>query len=189
MSKPRITTLAMRYARALHDAATESEDDAPEEIQAELSRLNNIWNATPELRFVLGNSYLSTAWRADLCCELAGLKQPSIAAKLAEILIRGKRMPLLSSILAAWQALRREIAGITAVLVETPVPLPADLTPTFNKRLENIYGGPVELKNAVNPALLGGIVLRAKGRMIDGSLRGCLDNLRRHLLDEQLLTT
>ena len=50
--------------------------------------------------------------------------------------------------------------------------------------LEARTGMTVELEIAVDPGLLGGVVVRMQDSVIDGSVRGALERLRERLLLE-----
>lgn len=49
------------------------------------------------------------------------------------------------------------------------------------KRLGDITGKKVILKHEVDPDLIGGVVVRMAGKMMDGSTRGKLEALKREL--------
>lgn len=50
------------------------------------------------------------------------------------------------------------------------------------QRLEQFTGGSVELATAVDPTVLGGLVVRVGDRLIDGSVRSRLERLRNQLV-------
>ena len=183
MMPPVITNLATRYARALHETA--ADPAALDALERDLFRLAEFYQAQPAARMVFGNTSLPSAWRAQLCREMAAIAQNSAAGRLVELLVSRKRLTLLPVIAQAWRALRRAADGLLQVLVETPAPMPAAEQQALARRLTGILGKQVELDMTVKPELLGGLVLYYNGRMLDGSVRGRLREARDCMLARQ----
>ena len=55
-------------------------------------------------------------------------------------------------------------------------------TESLAQRLQDLTGHPVELETDVDPALLGGVIVQIGDRLIDASVRGKLDALRKTLV-------
>ena len=64
----------------------------------------------------------------------------------------------------------------------TAVPLTSAEREALAQRLEASTGHPVELETDVDPELLGGVVVQIGDRLIDASVRGRLDALRKTLV-------
>ena len=67
---------------------------------------------------------------------------------------------------------RIEVEAVTAV------PLPDDLRARIVKRIEEKTGSAVSLTESVDPEIVGGLVLRVAGVVVDGSVRHGIDELR-----------
>ncbi len=74
------------------------------------------------------------------------------------------------------------IEGAEAVEITTALPLDEDDTLKLGKRLSEMLGRPVKLSVVVEPALLGGIVIRVGDKLIDGSVRHRLQTLSKELI-------
>jgi F-type H+-transporting ATPase subunit delta len=97
------------------------------------------------------------------------------------LLIEKRRLPILAEIARRVNELLRESRGILAVkLTLALAPAPAQLA-ALRERLARIFERQVELETAVDPELLGGIVIQAADRLVDGSCRGQLDRIRTEL--------
>ena len=59
--------------------------------------------------------------------------------------------------------------------------MPDELRKRVVQRIQGQTGATVELTESVNPDIVGGLVLRVGGVVVDGSLRHRLDDLRRIL--------
>jgi F-type H+-transporting ATPase subunit delta len=62
--------------------------------------------------------------------------------------------------------------------VTSAAPLTPDEHAAVRSRVEAIAGSGVDLKAAVDPALLGGLTIQVRDQLIDASVRGRLERLR-----------
>ena len=69
------------------------------------------------------------------------------------------------------------------VEVISAVPLDAAQSEKLRQALDARLKARVRMKNAVDPSLLGGAVIRAGDLVIDGSIKGRLERLRTELTD------
>jgi F-type H+-transporting ATPase subunit delta len=74
------------------------------------------------------------------------------------------------------------IEGAEAAEITTAMPLDEDDKLKMGKRLSEMLGRPVTLNVVVDPALLGGIVIRVGDKLIDGSVRHRLQTLSKELI-------
>ena len=58
---------------------------------------------------------------------------------------------------------------------------PEEITSILRERIEKASGRKVQASRAVDPALIGGIVLQAGSMRLDASVRGRLERLRQTL--------
>jgi len=72
---------------------------------------------------------------------------------------------------------RKVIAEVT-----TAVPLGPEITTSISKRLAALAGREVTIRSKVDPGVVGGIVVRMGGKLLDGSVRNQLDRLRNSML-------
>ena len=109
----------------------------------------------------------------------AKLSQP--VRNLILLLVRRGRIEQLPRVAAEFA--RRDDArnGLTHATATTAAPLDAEEVRALATRLEAMTGGRVALDTNVDPAILGGIVVRIGDRLIDGSVRGRLERLRGRL--------
>ena len=77
----------------------------------------------------------------------------------------------------------KEYKGIGIVHVETPTELSEAQKKRLEARILATAGyRELEMTYVINPALIGGIVIRIGDRVVDGSIRSQLDAMSRELL-------
>jgi F-type H+-transporting ATPase subunit delta len=96
-------------------------------------------------------------------------------------MLKRRRIEQLPRVAAEFRRLDNQRKGITQAKATSAAELtPAELK-ALTSKLEQFTGGRVELDVAVDPSLLGGLVVRVGDRLIDGSVRGRLERLRNQL--------
>jgi F-type H+-transporting ATPase subunit delta len=94
------------------------------------------------------------------------------------------RTHILPEILAAFQEVIRQRQGIAEAEISSAVELSAAQKKRFSKILERITDKKIESKFSLDPALLGGAVIRVGDTIYDGSVRSSLNEMRARLAGE-----
>ena len=100
---------------------------------------------------------------------------------LFRLLRRKSRLALGPSIVSFFHELLDEERGVARALVTTAVDLDAERRTQLEQRLSAQTGRRVTVEARVDPAILGGVVVRIGDRLVDGSTRARLRNLRSQL--------
>jgi len=175
----RLRTSGRRYAEAAFQIA--DRDDA---IDAWLTALDAAAEAVSDEHTirVLQNPAIPVEERERVLASALPSDVPPPARNLVLLLLHRRRIDLLPQVAREYRAIYNKRQGITTALVSSAAPLEADETRAVTRQLEEMTSGKVEIQFAVDPGLLGGIVIRVGDRLIDGSLRGRLERLRGRLV-------
>lgn len=103
------------------------------------------------------------------------------ALNLVLLLVRRGRIEQLPRVAAEFRRLDDERNGIVHATATSASPLGPDEVRAVTARLQELTGAKVTLETAVDPDLLGGLVVRIGDRLIDASVRGRLERLRSRL--------
>ena len=176
----RIEVAAKRYAQAAFDIAREKDefDRWVEDLQA-IADLA----AQPGVVEMLASSRVPFEVKERLLRSgLAGVSP--LALNLARLLVQKGRIAMAGQVRDEYQRLLDEHRGIAQALVLTAVPLSDDEERAVAQRLRELTGKEIVLERQVDPEILGGLVARVGDRLIDGSTRTRLLELRRRLAGE-----
>ena len=100
---------------------------------------------------------------------------------LFRLLRRKSRLALGPSIASFFQDLLDEERGVARAVVTTAVDLDAERRAQLEQKLSAQTGKRVTVETRVDPAILGGVVVRIGDRLLDGSTRTRLRHLRGQL--------
>ena len=117
--------------------------------------------------------------RAVLSELLPGL--PPDVGRFLAILARRDRLELVPEIAQAFQRLLNEHRGIAVAQVTTAVQIDERQKATIASRLGQRVGKTVTVETRVDPEILGGVIAQIGDNVLDGSVRGRLERLRRAL--------
>jgi len=96
------------------------------------------------------------------------------------------RLPLVADLQAAYAQLAAVEEQILTVEVTTAVELDGSQLEALRKRISEAVGQTAELSATVDERIIGGFVLRARGVLVDASVRRRLSELRRTLVNTPL---
>ncbi len=168
--------LAGRYASALFELARE--EDVLERVGADLEQMQQLLDQHPDLAQTVASPAVSAAAKIRVV-EAVGAKAglADVTVKFLGVLGEHDRLGALPSMIDAFAAMLAETRGEVAVEVVSAIPLGATQEATVREMLAQSLGKKITLNAAVDPELLGGLVVRVGSRMIDASLRTKLRHL------------
>ena len=105
-----------------------------------------------------------------------------LALNLVLLLIARSGIGMIGEIAGEYKRLLDIYRGVESAEVTTAVPLDDKDKKKLAVKLGALVGAEVELETQVDPAILGGIVARVGGRLLDGSTRSKLAALKKELV-------
>jgi F-type H+-transporting ATPase subunit delta len=172
-------SIALNYAEALFSLGEKS--GRTEEYAGLLEAIAGAVDSSPKAQAVLMSPKVTKAKKAELLARSLPGAPAEFVHFLTAVVKRGRAL-LFGAMATRYRGLldvkfNRVRAGIT--LARTPdAALQADITAALEKSL----GKEVLAGFAVDPDILGGAVVRVGDRVLDGSVRRKLAQLRRQLL-------
>jgi len=176
---PRPTPVARRYAEAAFELATR--DGTVDRWHADLRAATEMM-ADQQVARVVDNPSIPLAEREAAIGRLMGARSARPATNLVRILSRRGRMDALPAVTEHFGRLVDESRGVVAATVTSAAPLSDADVDRVRARVEAMTKSEVRLTAEVDPALIGGIIVRVGDTMIDASVRGRLERLREQLV-------
>lgn len=170
--------VARVYARALFDAAREA--GVVDAVRRELRDFVSALAASASLRDVLADPQVETAAKQRVLVEITRGGQPLLTNVLRLLLDRG-RFAVVPGLVGDFD----ELAGADEGIIEVEVVAAVELAPATEEkiaaRVREATGRRVQLARRVDPAIIGGLILRIGDVIVDGSVKGRIRQLRRRL--------
>ena len=171
--------VSRRYAAALFSLGKEAGMAELERYGASLSALGEAVEKTPKLAEAFRNPVLSSEEKKKVVLSLLDVAGGGAVEKRFCALLADKdRLNLLPAIAADFGVMLDEASGISRGVVTTAVELDDEHMNKIKNKLESQTGRKLVLEYVIDPAIIGGIILRVGDSVYDASLRAQLDNLR-----------
>jgi ATP synthase F1 delta subunit len=172
--------IAQVYARSLFEVATEH--GTLDVVRDQLGEFADALSESHELQMFFFSPYFSTDEKQ------AGLRRAVTDAdenfvNFLSVLLENHRMPVIFRVRRVYDRLWREANQLLAVSITSAVQLDPSVAERVGDEIGRQTGRTVELTSAVDPEILGGIVVRVGNSIIDASIRTRLDNLRKQVVN------
>jgi F-type H+-transporting ATPase subunit delta len=179
----REATIARNYAETLLELARragdlpvwgQAVDDVADAVQND--RTLRLFLESPRVSAAEKNRIIGRAFEGQL---------PKVFVRYLQALVNHRRQMLLPAIAREFHDLVDEVEGrVHANVVVAAEPSDGERR-TISTELSRAYGKEVVPHFAVNPAILGGVVVRVGDTVLDGSVRRRLATLRARMLHQR----
>jgi F-type H+-transporting ATPase subunit delta len=175
--KARETGLAGRYANAVFELA--QEQGVVDAVGADFASLRVAMRASSDLTRLIKSPLFGHEDQARaLKPVLEQMKVHPLTLKFLLTLTGKRRLFALGDVIAAYDRLVARLKGEVQAQVTSAHELTADQTAELKSVLKSKLGREPRLDMRVDPALLGGLVVKVGSRMIDSSIRTKLAGIR-----------
>lgn len=169
--------LAGRYADALLELAAET--GAVESVEADVKRLRDVLAESADLqRFIASPAFSRDEHVQGVGAVLDKAEIGEITRKFVLLVAANRRLFALDAIFECVLAKLAARRGEVTAAVTSAKELTAKQKDALAKALKTATGREVALDLAVDPKVLGGLVVQIGSRMVDSSLRSQLQRLQ-----------
>lgn len=168
--------VAGRYASALLETANEQGQLAA--IEADIKTIETALDESADLTRMVRSPVFSADDQANALDGVLGkMGVNALTLNFFKLLARNRRLFAAGDIIRAFKAMAADARGEVQAEVTSAVALSDGQLDALKQQLKDSVGKDVQLEANVDPALLGGLVVRIDSRMIDSSLKTKLATL------------
>jgi F-type H+-transporting ATPase subunit delta len=173
-----VSGMAGRYALALFELARD--ERALDAVKADLDKFTALIAESPDLeRLVRSPVFSAEEQTRALAAVLDAAGIGGLAGNFLKVVASNRRLFAASDIIAAFRTLLARHRGEVSAEVTVAEPLDAKHGEAITAALKSITGGKeVGLNVKVDPAIIGGLVVKLGSRMVDTSLRTKLNAIK-----------
>lgn len=169
-------SLGGRYATALFELAEASR--AIDTVEASLSTVRDAMAQSDDLRALIASPVVARGAAVHAVTAVADeLHLDPTTRSFLGVLAENRRLAQLPKIIRAFRDLASRHRGEVAAEVTSAHPLDAEQVDALKQQLRQRVGRDVSVDLAVDPSLLGGLVVRVGSQMIDSSIKTRLNAL------------
>jgi len=169
-------SLAGRYALALFELARDGK--ALDSVAESLATLKSALAESADLKALTQSPLIGREDAAKAVAAVAKLlKLDNLTGRTLGVLAENRRLAQIPNVIRAYETLLSAHKGETRAEVTSAFPLSKTQVTALAKQLKARTGRDTALDLAVDPAIMGGLIVKMGSQMIDGSLRTRLNTL------------
>lgn len=170
------SVLARRYAKALFELALER--DILEVVSKELVAFQQLLATNDRLRYFFESPEAGRSAKRALIEKNFQDHFSALFVNFLYVLLEKRRHSLLDHIAKEFARLSDKHQNLVRASTISAVPLSKQDLENIKKVLGKHYQATFEIENYVDPRILGGIILKVEGRVMDGSILTQLENMK-----------
>ncbi len=175
-------SVSSRYGLALYSLAIDL--NKVDEWQKEVKELNGILKENPVFVMILGSSFLSLEERGEILKKsLVGVDKNIIALIL--VVMENNRAHYLYEIFDSFNSYCNEYKGVSEGLIYSTLRLEKSVITEIENKISKIEHKKVELKNVVDPSLIGGVKVVIHDHIYDGSVKHHIEMMKQDLTKKE----
>ena len=169
---------AIRYAKAVLEMAQVS--GTATAVNEDMALMAATISENKELNDFINNPTLSVAVKESALREIFGSAQ-EITKGLLHLLHENKRFEILGQIAAQYNLQFDRFNNIEEATVTTAFPITPELEEKVKDKIKEFSSKTITIKNIVDPAIIGGFILRIGDQQFNASVANRLSTLKREL--------
>ncbi len=177
-----VSGMAGRYARALFELALET--NAVAQVQDDLKAFDALVASSPDLTRLVRSPVFSSDEQAralSAVLDRAGIK--GLAANFLKVIASNRRLFAVREMIRGFNALVAAHKGEVTAQVTVAETLSDARLGEIKDALKAVTAKDVQIDVTVDPAIIGGLVVKLGSRMVDASLRTKLNSIK-HAMKE-----
>ena len=174
--------LTSRYAEGLY--LLKKEKNQLEETQEVVREIIKIINDNPTFISLISNRDISNQERLEIIDKVFKSVDEDIV-NFFKIIIENNRGRYLLEILKDFNSLVNEFRGVKEGLLYSAFPLKDEEIQKITSSISEIEKCPIELKNIIDPSLIGGVKVAINDKIYDGSLKHHIEQMKLTLLKKE----
>lgn len=174
--------MAGRYATALFELASESK--AIDAVRADLERFEALMAESADFRRLVRSPVFSAGEQGQalaMILQRAGIG--GVAANFLKLVTANRRLFAVRDMIKAFRELVAQHKGEATAEVTVAEKLKDEHVEALRAALKAVSGKDIDLDIKIDPAIIGGLVVKLGSRMVDTSLRTKLNAIR-HAMKE-----
>jgi F-type H+-transporting ATPase subunit delta len=180
--EPTVSGMAGRYAIALFELARD--EKVVDAVKGDLERFDALVASSTDLeRLVRSPVFSAEDQRRALSAVLDRAEIAGLSANFLKLVAANRRLFAVGDMIKAFRKLHARYKGEVTAEVTVAEPLSEKHLGTLTSALHSVTGKDVRVDVKIDPAIIGGLIVKLGSRMVDASVKTKLNSIR-HAMKE-----
>ena len=175
----KVDPIVSAYAESLFRLA--SAEEMADRVEEELHELERLYKENYELKEFINNPRVKAEGKKDALVELLGDKLTPITLNHMHLMIDQDRGRMFPGIAEEYYRLAGEVRSKVTAEVVTATPISDASRERLGEELKKLTKKDVYLRTRVDESILGGAIVRVGDKVLDGSVRNKLKQLKKQM--------
>lgn len=171
--------ISVRYSKALFQTALEK--NIVGKVMDDMAFISEL-SKVPETREFLESPIIPPSKKSAIFQKVLKGNVQDVTLSLVDLLVKNGRESFLPAIARSFMHETRVYEGITETILTTAVPVGENVKKQISELVEKTFSTKVEMKEVVDPEIIGGFILKVDDNYIDASIKNKLRKVRTELL-------
>lgn len=172
--------IVKRYASALFGSAQQA--DVVDLVESDLGLISYTFESNPNLAQAIESPLIPSPKKREIVADVFQGKIHEVTLFYLYLLIDNRREPVIIETERVYIELANEARGIVCADVTAAVELTEEELHKLKAKLSDYTGKRVALNLEIDPAIIGGLIVRIGDTVMDGSVKGQLERIREDFL-------
>lgn len=170
--------ISVRYSRALFQSALERK--ILDKVSSDMTLIGELCKI-PEVAEVLNSPIIIPTKKSRILHALFGSDVDPIVSSMIGLVVKNGRESFLPAIARVFVHETMKYNGITESILTTAVETDPGIRKQVSVLIEDLFKTKVDLRENVDPDIIGGFILKIDDNYIDASIRSKLNKIRKEL--------
>ena len=172
------TRAAIRYAKAILEISESKK--AAIQVAADMALITATINTNAELNTFIQSPTINVDQKESALLEVFS-NANGVTKSLFHLLKENKRFEILDAIALEYNKLFDIMNGVEVAKVTTAIPMDAALEAKVSAKIATFSNKKITIENTIDPAIIGGFILRIGDKQYNASVANRLQVLKREL--------
>lgn len=164
------------YATALFMLSLEN--DSLDEFAADLATVKSVFEENPEYELLLSSPAIKKSERTEIINAAFGGSIDECIINFINVLCDHNKLSAIYDCIKDFMALKKSAENCITAHIYTAVPLTETQKEKLKYKLQKKFHSTVIIKTAVDKSIIGGIKIEVDGKIIDGSIKEQLSDIK-----------
>jgi F-type H+-transporting ATPase subunit delta len=171
--------ISVRYARALFQSALEKK--IVDKVNEDMIFISEVCK-TSDMKEFLGSPIIRPSKKEAILHKMFDKNVEKITLSLLDLIVKNGRESFIPAIAREFMHETKKFKGITESVLITAVKVDAGVKKQITNLISDAFKTKVDLKEIVDPGIIGGFVLQIDDSYIDASIKNKLRKIKKQLI-------
>ena len=176
--------ISVRYSRALFELAIEK--NILDKVNQDMLFISEVCNLA-ETKELLASPVIAPSRKSDILHKIIGENVEKETLSLIDLVVKNGRASFIPGIARVFVDRTKKHKGITKSTLTTAVQVDSKVKQQIADMISSEFKTKVDFEENIDPAIVGGFILRIDDNYIDASVRNKLRKIRKELMGSSMI--